>query len=331
MDVLGEQTSGVWSRREALRTMTPAEVATQRRRGAWQQPWPGVHADAGVGLDATQRAVAAVLASGGSGQPEPLRRGGRRGLRAVACGRTAARAHGFLLVDDDDPATGRREVDHDDVWVASQRDDLTVVEDGRERVLHRRELHLDAGDVRLLPGGLHITSRLRTIADCAALLCFEALVCLLDDALHRQLVRPDALRALADGRAWCAGAPALRRAVALADGRAESPAETLTRLLLRPVLPGLVPQVRVWDGRRIVARLDLGDERLRLGVESDGRAGHSGDRMVAKDRRRDRSTERLGWRTERFGWFDLRCCQDDVVDAALAAAGSQARLRGLIV
>ncbi|MCW2615255.1 MAG: hypothetical protein JWN08_2249 [Frankiales bacterium] len=303
--------------------MTPAQVATQLRRRAWQQPWPGVYADAGVDLDPTQRAVAAVLASGGAGQPAPLRPGGRAGLRAIACGRTAARVHGFLLIDDDDPATGAREASLDEVAVRTSRRDLVVAPDGATRSLCRRRLLLGAGDVRLVPGGLHVTSRLRTIADCAAALSREALVCLLDDALHRGLVRREGLAELVRARAWCVGAVALREAVAAADARAESPAETLTRLLLLPVLPALVPQVRVHDDRRVVARLDLGDEELRLGIEADGRVGHAGEQMVAKDRRRDRTTERLGWRTERFTWFDLRRRQDEVVTVALAAAASQ--------
>ncbi|HUR52463.1 MAG TPA: hypothetical protein VMZ11_10115 [Mycobacteriales bacterium] len=55
-----------------------------------------------------------------------------------------------------------------------------------------------------------------------------------------------------------------------------------------------------------MARLDLGDEERLFGVEADGRAGHAGANMVAKDRRRDRRTEALGWRVERVTWHDLR-------------------------
>jgi very-short-patch-repair endonuclease len=94
---------------------------------------------------------------------------------------------------------------------------------------------------------------------------------------------------------------------AAADGRAESPAESVVRLLLRPVLPGLVPQVRVRDAQgRVIARLDLGDEEIRFAVEADGKRGHAGGEMVAKDRRRDRRTEANGWRVERVTWHDSR-------------------------
>ena len=100
---------------------------------------------------------------------------------------------------------------------------------------------------------------------------------------------------------------ALQAAVRLADGRAESPPETLARLLLLPALPGLEPQVELYDEAwRPVARFDLGDRSVRLAVECDGKAAHAGAAMVAKDRRRDRRTEAYGWRTERVTWFELR-------------------------
>lgn len=327
MEPLGEQTSRIWTRREAVRAVGPSAVATQLRRGAWQVPWPGVYADAGEPLDPHRRAVAAVLASGG-GLPPPGT--GPRLLHAVAAGRTAARVHGFVLVDDADPATGADDGAHDDVVVLAEPPDLVVLDDGRRRVLHRHQWALQPGDVRLVAGGLHVTGRLRTIADCARLLRQDALVCLLDDALHRGLVAPAQLDALVAQHHARPGAVALRQAVAAADAGAESPAETLTRLLLLPVLPGLVPQVRIRDARgHVLARADLGDERLRLAVEADGRAGHEGEAMAAKDRRRDRSTDGVGWRTERFTWFELRRRPELVVASALQAARLQAERYGL--
>ncbi len=105
----------------------------------------------------------------------------------------------------------------------------------------------------------------------------DALVCALDDALHRGLVEPEHLEELVRGCTGRPGARALADGVARADGRAESPAETLRRLVLAPVLPGLVPQVVVRDEQGLpVARLDLGDRTLRLGVEADGQRGHAG-------------------------------------------------------
>lgn len=327
MDVLGASSGLVWTRQQALQVMTAAQVATALRRGEWQQPRRGVYADGGGELDAGQRAFAAVLASGGAGQPSPVPGvPSQRRLRAVACGRTAARVHGLVLIDDRDPATGAREEPHDHVRVLTQGSALRRTQpDGSVRVLHRHELTLARGDVVLMPNGLYVTSVLRTVADCAALLLPEALVCLLDDVVHRGALTPVELAAVVDGRRWCAGAVALRTASRSVDGRAESPAETLARLLLRPVLPGLVPQVVLRDRGRVLARLDLGEEALRLGVESDGRRGHAGEPMVAKDKRRDRACDALGWRVERFTWFDLRRRRSEVVSVTLGAAEAQRR------
>jgi hypothetical protein len=150
-------------------------------------------------------------------------------------------------------------------------------------------------------------------------------VCLLDDVLHRDVVTVQQLHALGEQRRWEPGAPALRRALALADGRAESPAETLARLLLLPVLPGLVPQHRLLDARGWpLARFDLGDPVLRLAVEADGRT-HRGDRSAARDQRRDRRSDALGWRTERCTWWDLRREHQVLSARVLHAAQEQAR------
>ncbi len=271
---LGSGSAGIWTRRQALTVLTRGQLQAALRRGDWVELWPCVFADAGFVHTPEQRAFAAVLACGGADQPVPVPGApGTRRLRAYAFGRTAARVHGFLLIDDDDPATGAREHRLDDVggWLTG-RHPRHPRPDGQLAVLRRHQPTLGEGDLMLLPSGLWTTTPLRTLVDCARLLSREALVCAIDDALHRCLVSPEDLdRATAD-RTWCAGAVALRQAVRLSDARAESPAETLARLLLLPVLPDLEPQVKVYDAAgRVVARLDLGDRRQRFAVEADGR------------------------------------------------------------
>ncbi len=173
--------------------------------------------------------------------------------------------------------------------------------------LRRHRLTLRRGDMVRRDSGLYVTSELRTALDCVQLLTHEAAVCLLDDGLHRELFSEQELLEAAAQRSGQAGSRRLAAAVAAADGRAESPAETLARLLLLPALPSLVPQVKVRDRTgRVVARIDLGDKSVKLAVELDGKKGHAGDRMVAKDQRRDRTTEGLGWATERGVWYDVR-------------------------
>jgi hypothetical protein len=302
---LGASTGGIWTRRQALTATTRGRVDALVRRGQWVAPWPGVYGDGGIDMDLERRAFAALLACD-SGQPVVTV--GEQEVRAVACGRLAARLHDLPLVDDDDPATGRQEHLLDDVAVAWGAAPLRTVDvGGSVRVLtrHRRELSPDA--VTCLPSGLWVTSFVQTIVDCSLLLRQDALVCLLDAALHRRLVTPEELDTAVEGRRRQPGVDRLRTAVTLSDGRAESPHETLTRLVLLPHLPGLEPQQRLHaSSGRVLARFDLADRRLRLAVEADGVAGHAGTQMAAKDQRRDRMSDARGWRTERCTWFETR-------------------------
>lgn len=316
---LGERTAGVWTRGQAAAATSAGRYDALVRAGVWQLPWPGVCADGGYDLDAVPRAWAGVLASGGDASPV-TGRDGRSRLLAYACGRTAARVWLFPLVDDDDPATGARDHVHDDVGV--WRNVGTLHHDGR--TLHRRQLRLRAGDLVRHESGLWLTSPLRTLADCAGLLSTAALVCCMDDALRRGLVQPPELDALVRRRAGTRSIATLRAAVAASDGRAEAPSESLLRLVLRPVFPALEPQVQLFDDAgRLLARYDLGDAEARVAVEADGRAGHEG--MVAKDRRRDRTSRKQGWLTERATWFDIRRRQRELVERVQETYDEQAR------
>ena len=311
---LGTTHRGLWTRREALTVVTRDTADGFVRRGEWRSVWPGVLTDAGTVLDPGQRAYAAVLASGPA---------------SVVSGRTAARLYRLPLIDDRDPATGAQEHLVDDVTSAGSHRTLRKRDAGGHVFeLRRSSRRVPAEDVRRTAGGLRLTTPLRTLVDLAGLLSSEALVCAIDHALHSGLVTPSGLVAAVEARAGDAGVVALRTAVQRADARAESPAETLARLALLPVLPGLVPQHRLLgpDGR-VLARYDLADETLKLAVEADGKAGHAGAQMVAKDRRRDRLSELHGWRTERVTWWELRCRQPAFVRRVTEVADERRRAR----
>lgn len=300
---LGADTAGVWTTWAARAAgLTPDDIRGRRAAGEWQQLRKGTYADGGVTPDAFMRASSAVQAAC------TVRR------LAVAAGRTAARMWGIPLVDDHDPATRRFEQAHDDVA-------LTFGET-TSRTLHSRQLQLAADDVCLLRG-IPVLSLHRTLLDLPSVLRPDALVCALDSVLHHGWVSEAELVQLAQSRARCPGIVEFRAALALADPLAESPHETLTRLVLKPVLPGLRSQVELFDrGMRPIARLDLGDEELRLGVESDGAAYHRG--RAAEDRRRD---YRTGWTIERCSWFETRCRPGDLRARVLATAGELRRRR----
>jgi hypothetical protein len=300
---LGADTAGVWSTWTAHAAgLTEDEIRGRRTAGEWQQLRKGTYADGGVVPDAFMRASSAVQVAC------TVRR------VAVAAGRTAARMWGIPLVDDHDPATQRFEEAHDDVA-------LTFGET-TSPTLHSRELQLDPDDVCLLRG-IPVLSLRRTLVDLAVVLRPEDLVCALDFVLHRKWVGSDDLATEAAARAGWPGIPAFRAALELTDPLAESPHETLTRLLLKPVLPGLRSQVELFDrGMRPIARLDLGDEALRLGVESDGGAYHRG--RAAADRLRD---YRTGWTIERCSWFETRREGEQLRRRVLSTAAALARAR----
>jgi hypothetical protein len=318
---LGEGSLGVWTHPQALQVCTRHVIQRRVHEGTWQVVFRGVFADGGYVLTAEQRALAVVLAVGGTTVARDVL------PRVVACGRDAARVWELPLIDDDGPATGAAEHLLHDVHATSGlgRRRGPVSEQPR-RTLTPHRLDLAVGDVVRRESGLWVTTPLRTAWDNARLLSHEALVCLLDAGLHKGLFTPDELLALATRRAGVPGANRFRAAVLLADGRAEAPTETLARLLLKPLLPGLEPQVKVVDRfGRVVARFDLGDEAAKLAVDMDGKRGHAGMAMVAKDRQRDRRTESFGWWTERGTWFDVRRRQDDFVGRVVRRHGQLLR------
>ena len=299
---LGAGTGGVWTTADARRCgLSDDQIRHRTGSGEWQRLRRGVFTDGGVVPDPGMRGWAAILAAGGPG-------------RALASGRTTARLLGLPLIDDDDPTTGALDRGIDDVSVLvtrrpSQRDTLRI---------HRGAV--GPADVTTVAGCPSVTLE-RALLPLTPVLTTEALVCLLDAALHRHLLDRSKLARVVENSAGRPHGAALRTAASLADARAESPAETLARLLLTSDLPGLVPQVRLRDAAgRVVARFDLADEVLRLAVEADGRRGHSGDEMAARDRWRDSTSRRLGWTTERCTWWELRCAPDRLRTRVLGRA-----------
>lgn len=102
----------------------------------------------------------------------------------------------------------------------------------------------------------------------------------------------------------CRGSSLARTAVSRADGRSESPPETLTRLLL--VAAGLapVPQYRVMSAGVFVARVDLAFVVERVAIEYEG-SWHWEPGQLRRDRQRlDRLTA-VGWRVVHVTAADL--------------------------
>jgi hypothetical protein len=210
--------------------------------------------------------------------------------------RLASRLHGFPLAADR-PRTVRLTDPHQ--W--RQGDGYRMV-----------RAPLDSGDV-LIRGPFRFTAAARTLVDCARTWPLEDSVVAMDAALLRDRTTPAALRSgLVAEHQW-PGLPHARRAVELADGRAESPPETLGRLRL--VGAGLRPdelQVEIHAGGRMLAVLDAWYEDAAVSVEFDGRIkytdpwrGRDPGRVAWEEKRREDEVRRLGVRFVRIGDADL--------------------------
>ncbi len=174
---------------------------------------------------------------------------------------------------------------------------------------------------RVIRRGFPITSLDGTVERLLLELPFDELVCLLDSALHEGWVpQLHSLRPRQRSR--------FDEAFRFADGRSESPLETLLRLLLvRAGIPPEVLQLQLFDRDGVCfARLDLAWPSRRLAVEADGREHHDKLDALYNDRRRQNLVSLAGWAVLRFTWKDVLHSPGWVVEqvrAALAAAGSE--------
>ncbi|MFI2754960.1 hypothetical protein ACGIF2_16135 [Cellulomonas sp. P22] len=158
---------------------------------------------------------------------------------------------------------------------------------------------------------LPVTSLERTLLDCARLLPERRGLVVADSAL-RLGADPRALTAMLDATPGSRNIRRARRVVELADARAESPGETLTRHALLTdgfAAPVLQHEVMTHLG---VFRLDLAWPELRAGVEFDGfvkytrhaPSGGAAEVLFAEKRRHDALVE-AGWTLLRITWQDL--------------------------
>jgi len=189
---------------------------------------------------------------------------------------------------------------------------------------HRRLSQLDcelhwADDVPFID---RCTGKLRTVLDCARTLPFAAGLTVADSALRLGAVdRSQLMVAAADLSG--PGSLRARRVAAAADGRAESPLETVLRsILIEAGITGFEPQVVVRDGG-FSARLDLGHAELMIALEADSFAFHGTRTALARDCRRHVGLTIRGWRLLRFSWEDVMFDREWVVEAIREAmAGS---------
>lgn len=263
-------------------------IPERAMRSLYEPVYPGVYVPSGIELTADQRARAAWLWS-------------RRA--AVVAGSSAAALLGAK-------------------WVSPALDAELI--HGNRHPIARIRVHTDS----LLPGevvkvdGMRVTSPARTAFDIGRRTTSRLQAVQRLDALTNATdIKPTDVEALVAEHPGTRGLVRLRRALSLVDGGAESPQETRTRLaLIDAGLPRPQTQIRVFDDYGdLVARIDMGYEDLRLGIEYDG-TQHWTDRGQ-RDRDIDRYTALadLGWTIVRVGSDLLRYRQATFVARAVAA------------
>ncbi|MFH8250711.1 hypothetical protein ACH3VR_10135 [Microbacterium sp. B2969] len=192
-------------------------------------------------------------------------------------------------------------------------------------VRHRGEV---ASDEILVIDGLQCTALTRTVADMARTASFEQAVTVADALLRRACVNDraeyDADRAaqLADDmltivRRSAHGQSRAKRVLGFADGRAERPGESVSRIRLVELgFRRLRLQVPVAAPRGTDYRVDLGIEDVPAWGEFDGRIKYEDGRILVDrtpDEVFDREKQREDWirgttglPLVRWGWSDIK-------------------------
>ena len=229
--------------------------------------YPGVWVPRGVELSPVCRARASWLWSG------------RRGVLA---GLSASALHGAKWVEPGSPA----ELVH-----SNRRPPRLIVVRG-DRLFDGETERAD---------GMPVTTAARTAFDLGRRLTVGAAVPRIDALMHATGVTVEGIAAIAATHPGVRGLRALGESLSLVDGGAESPYESMTRMLLvRNGFPRPETQIRVLDNHGVVvARLDMGWRQWRVGVDFEG-AHHWTDPL-----QRNRDLERYALLPD-LGWIDIR-------------------------
>lgn len=246
-------------------------VTRHRLRTDFEMVHRNVYIHRGQKLTPVTRAVAAWLWSGRT---------------ATVAGLSAAALHRTAWIDDWLPAELNR----------PSRDKARGI------VLRSDTLDDDETCVR---EAIRMTTPARTAFDLGRRRGFTAALIRMDALMHATEVKAADVELLADRHRGARGLVQLRRVLQLADGGAESPYETKTRLVLvGGGLPRPQTQIEVlnrWGA--VMARIDMGWEEWKVGIEFDG-AQHWTDPA-----QRSRDIDRLA-ELEARGWAIIRVSAD---------------------
>ena len=194
----------------------------------------------------------------------------------------------------------------------------------------------DSGERRLRPEdvtevmGLPVTTMLRTAWDLGRVRSRERAISGMDQMLRLPGFPHNAFLSGVErfrGERWVT---TLRLLAPLADGRAESPPESIRRLYwIDAGLPQPVPQLEIWVDGIMIARLDVGHLEIRFAAEYDGVEWHSSPEQRSHDRARREAVREQDFTIDVFRKENVFGRRRDV-DARLLAAAMQANRTGRV-
>jgi hypothetical protein len=177
--------------------------------------------------------------------------------------------------------------------------------------------------------GMTVTTPARTAFDLGRRLNLKDGVKRIDALMNATQLKVVEIESVIEGHPGVRGLGKLRKTLSLVDGGAESPYESLTRLMLVGAgLPHPQTQLPVFDELGfVVAYLDMGWPEYRVGVEFDGAQHWTDARQRSRDVERLADLEALGWTIIHVSSDMLRTSAVVVgrVSAALEAAGCPRR------
>ena len=217
----------------------------------------------------------------------------------VLTGISAAALHGFALFD------------HDLSVAHLLRLDAGAGRQSAKTNHHRRLPPLTETDIGTF-GGVRAVTPARAVWEVACLSSLEGAVVTADAALHADPGLAESLLDLQPRFATTPGSRTARLALQLADHRAESPGESVTRVgCFRFDVPMPDLQVEVHDrAGRLVGRADFGWTKFRHLGEFDGKAkyekyrrsGESVTQCVVREKYREDALRAELWGMTRFIW-----------------------------
>lgn len=199
------------------------------------------------------------------------------GRDGVIAGVAASALHGAAWIGDDEPI---------EVLVAERR---------RQPGLLIRMDRVGDDEVTEVHG-LPVTNAVRTAFDVGRYQRRSVAIGRLDALMRAKRFAPREVEALMRRYGPVRGVRQLRELLPLVDAGAESPKESWLRLLL---IDGGLPipqtQIPVLDGGVPVAFIDMGWERIKLGIEYDGDQHRTDRRQYVKDLRRLPMLQDMDW------------------------------------